>query len=223
MRARVIALSLALLCAAQPAFSEDDKSLDNLERALKATSGAARLYLTDADCSSPYLYGADFPKFHSRPAATIDSPLAAVRSVFAGEPGVAVSERTPGLVGIRLGDIGAADALLKTTMPRVNLSPLAQWNDLDAIAAITGYRTIRDAEARQGLKGAGGLSDHLVQGPDHDVAHLPPTLHDLTMDEALDRVATTFGGIVIFATCRKDDWRGYVVEFVPVRDWDDRP
>jgi hypothetical protein len=223
MRAFPVALTVALLCVAQPALDDGDKSLENLRRALKATSGVARLYFSDADCSSPYLYGAAFPKLNSQPATTTDSPLAAARSVFAGEPRVTITGRAPGLVDIRLGDIGAGDALLKTGMPRLNLSSFEQWNDLDAITAITGYRTIRDAETRLGLKGTGGLFDHLVQTPDHDAPHMPPTLHGLTMDQALDRVATTFGGIVIFAMCRKEDWRGYVVEFASVRDWDDSP
>jgi hypothetical protein len=47
--------------------------------------------------------------------------------------------------------------------------------------------------------------------------HLPASMKDLTMDRALDAVAKTFGGIVIYETCEERSGKRLVsLDFVQV-------
>jgi hypothetical protein len=41
-----------------------------------------------------------------------------------------------------------------------------------------------------------------IQEPDPRLRHLPGSMTNLTMDEALDRVALEFGGLVTYVECR---------------------
>jgi hypothetical protein len=223
------AIALALFCmvlsartTGQSNDSENDlASLQNLQRALKMHSSVARFYFDGADCSSSDAFGVPFPKMISQPAAANTSALASVRSVFEHDDRVTVTERPPGLIDIRVG--GFSNALLQTRIQRLELTPDQQYNGEDAIFAILDYRTIRAAETAMGLSEPGGFDEHLVVMPEHSQPHLPPTLRDMTLDQALDLFATRFGDIVVFANCRKDgaERESFVVEFAPVANSDD--
>jgi len=49
----------------------------------------------------------------------------------------------------------------------------------------------------------------MIITPREGLPHLPPVIRNLTLDEALDLLATTFGGLVISEQCVSSDGTGY--------------
>lgn len=52
---------------------------------------------------------------------------------------------------------------------------------------------------------AAHVIDHLVSGPAEGAPHLPPLMQSVTVDDALNSVARTFEGIVLYGTCSQPD------------------
>jgi hypothetical protein len=63
------------------------------------------------------------------------------------------------------------------------------------------------------------FEDILLSGPLPGLPHLPRTIKNVTLDRALDAVAKTFSGIVVFGYCTNT--RLYNVDFTGGYDYDD--
>lgn len=85
----------------------------------------------------------------------------------------------------------------------LRLTPLEQYNPNLAILAIKRTKEVTAAVQRSGLRFPLEIMDMIVQQPAAGLPHLASVLNDTTADEALDSVALTFRGIVIYDECRK--------------------
>jgi hypothetical protein len=172
--------------------------LKYLRPALSSTGGMARLYYSTA-CYAEDEYPMPFPRVHPQQSSKDASGLEAVREVFHGNKAVAVTRDKSGMVRITIGK--PASAILRTKIHSLHLEPLAQYNPIMTIGAIGDSKEVRATMQKLGLKLPPGIVDMGLVPPEKPFPHLPTVLKDVTVDQALDLIARTFGGIVSYGTC----------------------
>ena len=72
------------------------------------------------------------------------------------------------------------------------LSPRQRYNIIEAEAAIEGAKEVKAAIQKLRLEQPVVVISELVQEPMQGVPHLPAHIKDVTLDQALDLLATTF-------------------------------
>lgn len=163
-----------------------------------SSSSAGRLYYQLATCdaedrSIPY------PRIQLRSAADGETGLTAVRHIFRANEHVAIAEDAPGIIRIRIGKV--PDTILNTRLSTIRFSPLDQYNEVRAIAAIENAPETHDAMQRLKLHIPIIVFDYLLTQPAEGLAHLPSSMTNVTVDQALDTIARTFKGVVVYAYC----------------------
>jgi hypothetical protein len=159
-----------------------------------------------ATCSSDEAFDAfrnwqplTFPQIDVQEPSSNVSVLRAVQSIFRNDPAVSVTEDKTGIVRVRIGEV--PDALLQTRIAELSLNAFSQYNLLNAIDAIENAPEVRIA--RDALKlSVPAWYVHMPLIPAVEgYPHLPSELSNVTMDQALDQVAQTWGGIVFYGIC----------------------
>lgn len=188
--------------AAEEGWRTDERNKDMmlkyLRPALRTAGGIGRISYT----TSCYKNGqpVPFPELRVRPAANGEKGLAAVRSVFRDDKNVAVVQDRSGMVRITIGK--PASAILQTKIRSLALKPLDRYNPGLAIVAIEKAKEVQVAMEKLGLQPPEVVVlDMNVAEPAKGLPHLPATLADITVDQALDLVAKTFGGIAYYGVC----------------------
>ena len=122
--------------------------------------------------------------------------IAAIRHML---PPTAIVEARPGVIAIQLAP--TPPALLALRLTPMSLTPLEQFDSREGVWAIERNRGVQAGFARLGY--GEPMSDiSVLQGaPEFSGPHLPATMSGMTLDEALDQAARTFGDIVFFGTC----------------------
>jgi len=174
-----------------------DMFLHDFGPVLKASGGVGRLYL-GSECvgDSEDLF---FPRMELKSEDKGKAGIDALRDVLAKIKDVAVAERRPGIIGISIGTI--SNDLLRTKIQVLRLKPLERYNELLAIKAIFGTREVETKMREQRMDPAPMVVIHPILDPDSKLPHLPASMKNLTVDEALDQVAQTFRGLVIYEEC----------------------
>ena len=229
LRATLIALSFvslpgSLVMAGTPVSRDEslynrDVVLKYLRPAFKASATGGRIYYA-ATCEStdrqiPFRY----PQVRVETPTTSGVALRTIRRMFRNDPTVKVTRNDSGLIAIAIGDVD--DAILKTRIGRVNLIPENRYTPETAVHAISDSRKIRDAEQKLGLDQFLPDEDVLLGSPETGGAHLPFFIKDMTLDEALDLVAKTFHGVVLYTACSQQ--RTFMVDFAGGDRWDPNP
>jgi hypothetical protein len=173
--------------------------------ALQQAGKAGRIYYT-ASCPSDKYFLNPFPKLDVRAPSKDASGLAAVREIVRGNTNVEVEENPVGIIKIRIGTV--PDELLRTTISHISLDPKYQYDYHLAIDAIESSEEVLAARHKLGFHGEELSHSWLAVQPDKGLPHLPDSLTNITLDQALDLVAQTFKGIVEYGTCPKQGLYG---------------
>ena len=203
----VVAVTMQLLVAAPSPGAEagwrvnqnnKDMMLRYLRPALRTAGGFGRI-LYSSIC---YEHGqpVPFPELTVSPMVGNKMGLAAVRSVFRDDRSVTVEQDRSGMVRIAIGK--PQSAILQTKIRSLSLKPSEQYNPGLAIVAIEKSKDIQVAMKKLDLR----LPDVVVLDmnvvePARGLPHLPAALAEITLDQALDLVARTFGGIAYCGIC----------------------
>ncbi len=177
-----------------------------LQPALQSFGGIARLnYATTcyAKDGSPM----PFPKITAQAAEPGTMGLAAIESVFRGDNRVLVKARA-GMVDITVGDLPRG--ILETRIHFVRFERIEQYNPTMAINAIESTVEVKLAMRQGGYEFPVVISDMLVVTPEEGRPHLPRSLRELTVEQALDLIAKTFGGIPTYGVCGQSGTRRLV-------------
>ena len=114
-----------------------------------------------------------------------------------------------------------ASALVQTRIHSLTLKPHEHYNAQLAISAIENTTEVEFAKRKLGFDHSNIVFGGGIALPQKGVRlpHLPVSMKDLTMDQALDAVARTFGRIVINETCAQRSGKRLVsLDFVQVAD-----
>ena len=67
--------------------------------------------------------------------------------------------------------------------------------------AITNAKEVKAGAGKLGLEEPLTVYSISIQAPMKGLPHLPAFMRDLTMDQALDAISTTFGVLIVFGEC----------------------
>jgi len=223
----VLLLGSALGCASAEGLPRgyvisqhnQETALKYLRPALVSRGGAGRIYYSAA-CRTKDGETLPFPRVEVRPPSKGTTGLVAVCEIFKNDKHVMVSEDRSGMMRITIGQ--PASALLQTRIHSLTLKPHERYNAQFAISAIENTTEVEVAERKLGFDHPITVFSTSIVMPGKGLPplpHLPASIRDMTMDRALDAVARTFGGIVIYETCVERSGKRLVsLDFVQVAD-----
>jgi|ERR1700674_3845161 len=195
-----------------------DALLEHLRPVLKAAGGAGRLYYRVECWAKEVGNDFSFPQLELEAPSKEKAGLDAVREIFRKCKEVTVAQGRDGAIGIRIGDVSGE--LLKTKIDLLTLKPRERYNPLQAIMAIERTTEVQAKMRQLGVEEPLTFFQEHLQDPAPGLPHLPASMKNVTMDEALDRVAQTFGGLVIYGECTSANApRLFSVRFVGITDF----
>jgi hypothetical protein len=133
--------------------------------------------------------------------------------MFSDDKGVRVADRVPGVVDITIGDV--PDAILGVRISSLKLRRTERYDPAAAIGAIEQTKEV-DAFMRQTNMSLPPILGGLITPPLPELPHMRSHLTNVTFGEALDLIAKTFGGIVVYGTCERPNNLFYV-DFVSLQ------
>jgi hypothetical protein len=195
--ANLIASPLGPVATSESGKGNMDRLVSHLQPLIDASQRAARVYY-QAVC---WPNGPDtviFPTITVQHAPKDATGVEAVRKML---PNDAVVEERSGIISIRIGKV--PDTILDTKISVLNFSEGQQYNAPLAILAIEGTAEVQARARKLGVRAPGKILDMTVVRPGEGLAHLPASLSNVTVDQALDAVAQAFKGIVFFGACNE--------------------
>jgi hypothetical protein len=174
---------------------------------------AGRIYYTSV--CPPGVFPLLFPKLNVQPPSKGQVGISAARDIFRHEPRVSVMESASGIIRMKIGTI--SEELLLARIPSLTLSPTEQYNYAMAISEIQDAPPVLSAMRRLNLQPLLRTFDMAVVEPAEGLPHLPSVLTNITMDQALDLVAETFHGVVLYEMCASGD--RYDISFIDDRSY----
>jgi len=155
------------------------------------------------------------------PSASGGSPLQIARETFSDDPSMQITQDSDGTVRIR--ENGVLTDLLKVTISHLSFEkngvPL-QYAAYSPEAAL--YRVILQTPEVVSFSKAHGIQIPFfgsagIGGPGRgipvDNPHISESMDNLTLSQALDRLARIFPGIWVYENCPVNDWTGRTVSF----------
>ena len=195
--------------SAEPGEHNERAVLKQVVPALRSTNNVGRIYYA-ASCPSGDLdYPLPFPRVDVLPPLTGATDVDVVRSIFRQTRESWVVEKVGGIIQIRFGK--APDAILRTRIHRLNLYPIAQFNPSEAINAILNSPEVRSAMTELHVDVPQRIYSMILKEPAEGLPHLPAEISNVTMDQALDMIARTWSGVVLYGACTRT--RMYEVSF----------
>jgi hypothetical protein len=202
----LLASLLFLHCECAGASPGDDDSIHGDKVALrylwwpfKSERKGGRIYYGVSECKG-LRWETPFPEVLIRKPPKDISDIATLRAFFAKDARVRISDSN-GIIRIRFGEIPAA--ILQTKIALINLSPEDQYNPELAISKIEYAPEVQAAMTASRVHVPSWPTNMILQRPAPGLIHLQPVMKDISMDEALDVVATTFNGVVETGYCKK--------------------
>lgn len=166
---------------------------------LNATGKSARIYY-GGDCQVPDNNTNLMPQPSLRfNANTKDvNDLEALTRALANNDNLSIVERGD-IIGLYINY--EREKFLDTEIADVSFSVEEQYNANLALSAIAEDGALQAAEEVFGKQHMALLLIEGVRQPTEGYPHLPPSISNVSFDEALDVVAKTFHGIVFYETC----------------------
>jgi hypothetical protein len=176
-----------------------DMLLRDLGPILKAIGVVGRVYI-HSKCLGDSQDVLFFPALEVKSRRIGKAGPAAIQEALAKNKNVEVGLRRPGIIGISFGNV--SNDLLRTKIHTLRFGLPQRYNYQKAIAAIIDTEEVQRKMREVRIEAAPVLAIYPIVGADPKLPHLSASMTDLTMDEALDRVAKTFGGLVIYEECQ---------------------
>jgi hypothetical protein len=167
--------------------------------ALPSTHKSARVYYEAACRVDDRTYPLTFPKVYINKPSTAAAGIDAVRGIFAKQQQVEVTQDETGVIRIVLGK--PPMSVLTTTIKSLAFTPDAQYNVLSAIRTVESAPEVLSVMSRLAIHNPMRIAEYPVLQPDTTLPHLPKEVSDVTMDQALDVIATTWSGVVFYGAC----------------------
>jgi hypothetical protein len=177
--------------------------IDYLRPVLASTGRGARVYYAATCSAEEDNFGQArliFPAVNLQPASQGVTGIAAAQQIFRDDPNIKVAQDRSGTLRVTIGSTSIA--ILRTRISALTLDSSAQYTPRSAvILAIPNAPAVLAAERRLKVERIQGVIDIIAGGPSAGAPHLSKIMSDVTMDEALDYVARTFNGIVLYGVC----------------------
>ena len=201
-----IALSLFYLgetCSSNAAVSKSQGDANKLSAlhfiwpVLKSSGAAARVYYS-ASCQKDDDYPIPFPRLSVQPPKDARA-LHGIEHIFRKDSSVTLAEKKSGVFDIVIGKV--PDELLRTRITKLTLTLASQYDPYTAIRAIETTPEFHSAVTKLKLERVTQVTNMPVRMPAPGLQHLPSSIENVTVDEALDSVAKTFQVVVLYGYC----------------------
>jgi hypothetical protein len=166
--------------------------------ALNYGEKVGRIYYSAA-CQPNNNLVVSFPRLDVRPPSNGKIGIAAVRDIFRNEKDVSVKEAGPGIIRVRIGSV--SDTLLRVRISNLVLTPEEQYNYWLAIFKIENAPEVQSVMQKLKIRTPARVIGIGIMHPADGLPHLPGVITNVTMDQALDLVAKTFRGVVLYESC----------------------
>jgi hypothetical protein len=201
-------LSSAVLISTFARTAKADDSRRNEAAAMKYlgpfafyTHTPVRVYVLENCTHSGINWAMQFPRVKTKLPSKGAAGLAAVREMFQEDKNVQVTQ-DKGIIRVRIGK--APTDLLRTRLGHVSFDREARYDPNQALGAIIGTKEVQTA--MQSLRLTLPLSfGGTVVVPQKDFYHLPGSISNVTVEQALDTIAKTWEGqvVVIYFVCKQ--------------------
>jgi len=185
-----------------------DAILKYLLPTLKMYGKVGRIYY-QSKCQSDNDYPIPFPLTKVKSPSESKTGLIAVREIFQKDKNVKVTEDRPGIISIYIGK--PSSKILGTRISYLIFEPIAQYNFSFAFNAIENNKEVRATMVKYGFTVPSIVSNAAIVQPTEGLLHLPSSIENVSMDQALDLVARTFKGTVIYGACSEPNL--YSIDF----------
>ena len=186
--------------------SDETYIIERIQSALSSTQYGVRLYFRGA-CSEDGNNTVEFPLVNVLPRADKeDRGIPAVREMFRNDNDVVVSVDSSNIVRINIGSVHKS--VLDTRLSSIKLPTTARYNPGGpggTIDVLESSAPVQAAMREFGMHQEPAFYIGLEQPPLPKLPHLPPSMSDLSVDQALDTVAKTFPGVVVYGECENND------------------
>lgn len=205
---RAAILSSAMLILTFTWTAKADDSRENQEAAMKYlgpfafyTHTPVRVYVLENCTHSDLNWTMQFPHVKTKGPSKGAVGVAAVREMFEEDSNVKVTEDN-GIIRVRIGNPPAE--LLRTRLARVSFDREARYDPNQALGTIIGTKEVQAAMQSLQLTAPWRLGGTVVV-PNKDFYHLPNSISDVTVEQALDVVVRTWDGqiILIYFFCKQ--------------------
>ena len=202
----VLLLSGPIRCMGQANTQAASQRAENevikyLQTALRPTGKAARIYF-HGTCNAGGANGLRFPEIDVQPPLDSQTGLDAVRAIFRNDRGVTVTESSSGVIRISIGDVSTQ--IMNARLPLLKLNQPARYNPDGpggAIDAIEQAGAVKAAMRKLGVSQEPVFYIGLREPAISTRPHLARSMKDVTVDQALDSIARTFPGVVVYGEC----------------------
>jgi hypothetical protein len=204
-------LVMQVACACSPEASPPTETPTEPERhydrvvlhqvlpALRSTNNVGRIYY-EANCHPGDLeFPIPFPRVDVLPPLQGATGVDVVRSIFRKEKENVLVEKVGPIIQMRFGK--APEAILRTRIRQLNLDPVAQYNPSEVINRMLNSPDVQAAMAELHLETPQRIYSMILTQPAEGLPHLPAQILNITMDQALDMIATTWSGVVLYGAC----------------------
>jgi hypothetical protein len=174
-----------------------DALLKYLIPALRSAGAVGRIYY-QATCR-PDDYRFRFPEIRVAVTSRAEVGLDAIQEMLRSNDDVEVTEQTPGIISVHIGKM--PEEILHTRIAILNLDQDAQYSGAMAIARVESSPEVQAAMQKLEIGGGSRSISIILVPPTEGRPHLPSSIENVTMDQALDVVARTFGVVVLYGAC----------------------
>lgn len=195
----LMTIAIAATSVASPEKRYEEAVLRYLRPALLEAKKTGRLYYVTPCRDFEQYFPVPFPEVKAQAPLSARPGLDAVREIFGADDRVTASEKPDGIIKVRIGEIPTT--ILQTKISFLRLKPGEQYDPTRAVWAFTGAKAVRAAMRKLDIEEPAVVFSLPLNLPSKTAPHLPAVIRDVTLDEALDLVAKTFGAIVIFGEC----------------------
>jgi len=137
-----------------------------------------------------------FPRVFVQPPSNGTTGVIAVHEIFRNDNTVVVTEGPPGIIKIRIGKM--PDEILQTKLSLLTLTPEEQYNGGIAFGALGRNEDFKAAMDQLGIRPVPVLSDYSLNPTLPTLPHLPSSMRNVTVEQAVEAIARTFKGIVLY-------------------------
>lgn len=175
--------------------------VSNIRLALSGSDSPIRVYF-EGSCSQEYkdrFREVIFPQINVTTPLKEGTDVEKIRSIFLNDETVSISQGEDSIIRVRIGE--PDEEILKTEIDSLTFDIDVQYTSTLAVEAINGAPEVFAMVDKLGLEQTITFRIVRIVPPLDEYPRLPETIQDVTMDEALDLIAITFGDIVMYGAC----------------------
>lgn len=173
---------------------------DNIKSAISADPVPVRIYFRgDCESRADHFREVQFPKIELSLPPSGSTTVDRVRSMFRNNNYVTVNQEYNRIIRIKI--YKPNEDILLTEIPLIQFTPEEQYNRRQAITVIDTSPEVLKTANELGINRTLGPVFDLIVPPQEGLPSLPSKIENVTMDEALDIVATKFRSMISFGIC----------------------